>query len=323
MKNKNVLITGGAGFIGSHLTKRLVQLGANVAVVVKYKSLIDNIRLSPVWNKITIFEADLRNIDSLKQFESHSYDVVFHLAAYNHVGDSFLHVAESLGSNAIGTANFLEHAPKYDRFIYTATSEVYGFQDSVPFREEFVPYPISPYAIGKYMGELYANMKRYQTDQPIFCIRPFNTFGPYQSDRAVIPELIIKCLRGEAIETTEGQQTREFNYVDNIVDGFLAAATVEPLPNEVVNLGSNHEVSIQDLAKKIHALTNSQSELKIGALPNRPTEIWRMCADNTRATDLLEWKPAIPFDEGLKRTIDWFSRYLDIFYSANSPLQHL
>ena len=323
MKNKSVLITGGAGFIGSHLTKRLIQLGANVSVVVKYKSLIDNIRLSPIWNRITILEADLRNIDSLQQFENCSYDIVFHLAAYNHVGDSFLHVAESLGSNAIGTANLLEHAPKYGRFTDTGTSEGYGLQDSVPFREEFVPYPISPYAVGKYMGELYANMKRHQTQQPIFCIRPFNTFGPYQSDRAIIPELIIKCLRGEAIETTQGKQTREFNYIDNIVDGFIAAAKVEPLPNEVVNLGSNHEVSIQDLAKKIHLLSNSKSELKIGALPNRPTEIWRMSADNTRATDLLEWKPAISFDEGLKRTIDWFRHYLDVFYSADSPLQQL
>jgi UDP-glucose 4-epimerase len=158
---------------------------------------------------------------------------------------------------------------------------------------------------------------------PIVFIRPFNTFGPYQSDRAVIPELIIKCLKGLPIETTEGKQTREFNYVDNIVDGFLAIATNEPLPKEPINIGSNHEVAICDLVRKIHELCDSKSELKIGALENRPTEIWRMSADNNRAMEVLNWKPIVSFDDGLEKTVEWFKDFIDVFYNVNGSLNRL
>lgn len=324
MNKKEVLVTGGAGFIGSHLTKRLVGLGARVAVLVKYKSIIDNVRLAPIWRDVNIIEADLRNVDSLRGLkDQHRFDVVFHLAAYNHVGDSFLHVNEALQSNAVATANLLEFLPDYGRFVYTSTSEVYGYQRSVPFQEEAMPFPISPYAVGKYAGELYARMKAHQTGRPIVCIRPFNTFGPYQSDRAVIPELIIKCLLGSPIETTEGIQTREFNYVDNIVDGFIAAATVDPAPAEVINIGSQREIAIRDLIHKVHELTGSRSELRIGALPNRPTEIWRMCADHARAEEILGWQPKVAFEEGLERTIAWYRRYLQVYYDPASPLNRL
>ncbi len=323
MKNKDVLVTGGAGFIGSHLCRRLVQAGANLSVVVKYKSIIDNVRLSSIWNDITVIEADLRNIDSLHQFQGKQYDFIFHLAAYNHVGDSFLHVNEALMSNAVATANLLEHAPEYDRFLYMSSSEVYGYQESVPFREEFTPHPISPYSISKYTGELYSQMKRQQTKNSIVCVRCFNTFGPYQSERAVIPELIIKCLRGTLIETTEGWQTREFNYVDNIVEGLFAASQVVPTPEVVINIGGNEEIAIRVLVQKIHQLSESQSELRIGALENRPTEIWRMCAANERAEQILGWRPQISFEEGLQRTIEWFRKYRRVFYGSSSPLNQL
>ena len=323
MKNKRILVTGGAGFIGSHLTRDLVSKGADVTVLVKYKSIIDNVRLSSFWNNINIKEVDLRNLDSLSQLKNQNFDIVFHLAAYNHVGDSFLHVNESLMSNAIATANLLESGIEYGRFIYTATSEVYGFQKNVPFSENSQPFPISPYAIGKYAGELYARMKRHQSDMPILVIRPFNTFGPYQSDRAVIPELIIKCLRGLPIETTLGKQTREFNYIENIIKGFLLMAQVEPIPDEVINVGSGEEIAIRDLVKMIHKLCDSNSELRIGSISNRPTEIWRMFADNQRAQDLLDWKPSVPFEEGLKKTILWFKKYLDVYYAPSSSLNQL
>ena len=318
MRNKKVLVTGGSGFIGSHLTKRLVEQGADVSVTVKYKSIIDNVRLSPIWNDIKVIEVDLRNTDSLRPIADQSYDIVFHLAAYNHVGDSFLHVNESLMSNTIATANLLESNIDFGRFVYTATSEIYGYQDTVPFREDFLPFPISPYAVGKYAGELYARMKNHENNMPIVFIRPFNTFGPYQSDRAVIPELIIKCLKGLPIETTEGKQTREFNYVDNIVDGFIAIAKHEPIFSEPINIGSNNEISIADLVKTIHKLCESDSTLKIGALGNRPTEIWRMSADNIRAQEILGWEPKIAFEDGLKVTIDWFKHFLDVFYKDSS-----
>jgi UDP-glucose 4-epimerase len=323
MKNKKTIITGGAGFIGSHLTKRLLGLGAEVAVTVKYRSVIDNVRLAPLWDQIEVIEADLRNQDSLQQFAGRSFDCVFHLGAYNHVGDSFLHVNEALQSNLIATANLLESLSDYERFVYMSTSESYGYQEQVPFEEESMPFPISPYAVGKYAGECYARMKRHQTKKGIVCVRPFNTFGPYQSDRAVIPELIIRCLRGLPVETTEGKQTREFNYVDNIIDGLLLTATVDPAPSEIINIGAQEEIAICDLVRKIHQLSDSESDLRIGALPGRPTEIMRMSAANERARDILGWRPAISFEDGLQRTIAWFRQYLAVFYDQDSSLNRL
>lgn len=322
MKRK-VLVTGGAGFIGSHLVKRLILKGSDVSVVVRYKSINDNIRLSSVWDQITPIEADLRNIDSLRQFKDQSYDVVFHLAAYNHVGDSFLHVNEALVSNAVATANLLEFLPEFERFVYISSSEVYGCQKEVPFQEDFLPAPISPYAIGKYAGELYSRMKRLQSGQEIVCVRAFNAFGPYQSEKAVIPEMIIKCLKGVSVETTEGKQTREFNYVENLVEGLIAAAEVKPAHEGLINLCSGEEIAICDLVQKIHQLSNSSSKLKIGALPNRPTEIWRMSGSSHRAQELLNWKPKISFEEGLIKTIEWFKRYYELFYKRDSQLNQL
>ncbi|MFC1745500.1 GDP-mannose 4,6-dehydratase [Candidatus Riflebacteria bacterium] len=323
MKNKHILITGGSGFIGSHLTKRCLQLGAEVSVIVKYDSIIDNIRLSSIWDCIKIIEADLRNIDSLRALQNKSYDYVFHLAAYNHVGHSFLHVNEALACNLLSTANFLEFCPEFDRFLYMSSSESYGFQESVPFKEDSIPFPISPYAIGKYAGELFARMKRFQTGKGIICVRPFNTFGPYQSEKAIIPEMIIKCLRGISIQTTEGRQTREFNYVENIIDGLLAAIEQEKPFDGIINIGSGEEIAIKELVQKIHSLCESKSELKIGALQYRPTEIWRMSAAKERAEKILNWKPGVSFDEGLKKTIAWFKDYVSLFFKKQSSLNRL
>ena len=323
MNGKSVLVTGGAGFIGSHLVRRLVADGAAVAVTVKYNSIIDNVRLCDVWDDIELIEADLRNVDSLRPLRDRAFDFVFHLAAYNHVGDSFIHVNESLLSNAVGTSNLLECGFSYGRFLYMSTSECYGLQTEVPFQEDATAFPISPYAVGKYAGELYARFKRHQTGAPIVCVRPFNTFGPYQSEKAVIPELIIRCLRGLPVETTEGRQTREFNYVDNQIDGLYAAVAADPPFEGIINIGSNHEIAIRDLVKLIHTTSGSTSDLRIGALPNRPTEIWRMSSDFTRARTELGWTPRVDFEEGLRRTVEWFRDYLTVYTDPAGGLRRL
>jgi nucleoside-diphosphate-sugar epimerase len=173
------------------------------------------------------------------------------------------------------------------------------------------PEPISPYAITKYAGELYCRLKqRIGGRTGIVVLRPFNAFGPYQSAKAVIPELIINCLQGNPIRTTRGEQTREFNYVDNIVDGLVRAAEHEGPIDGVLNLASGEEVAIRDLVRIIAELTETRSPLEIGALPYRPTEIWRMFADNSRAQKTLNWRPAIGLREGLQRTVQWFRKYL-------------
>jgi len=322
-KDKKVLITGGSGFFASHLTKKMQAAGAQVYVMTKYKSVIDNIRLVRIWDEIIPIEADIRNADSLAQVKDIQPEYIFHFAAYNHVGDSFLHVLESLNSNAIGTANLFEAYDGYEKFVYIDTSEAYGYQKEVPFVETMTPFPTSPYAIGKYTGELYARMKHHVNKLPIVIVRPFNVFGPYQSPKAIIAEMIIKCLNGETIKSTEGIQTRDFNYVENLVDGVVMASLEAKCIGEVINIGSGEEITIKDLILTIHRLTNSTSELQIGALPYRPTEIWRMMADSKKANELIGWKPAISFEEGLSRTIEWYKKYIEVYVSSNSALRNL
>jgi UDP-glucose 4-epimerase len=320
---KRVLVTGGSGFIASHLCRRLLELGADLYVLVKYNSVIDNVRLAGLWDKLTPIEADLRNPDSLAQLNSFKPEIVYHLAAYNHVGDSFLHISEAVDSNGKGSINLLQAYEDYERFIYISTSEVYGYQEVVPFHEDSTPCPQSPYALGKYVGELYARQKWHTANRPIVILRPFNACGPYQSPRAITAELIIKCLRGEELITTEGQQTREFNFVENLVDGFILAGIKPDVIGQTVNLGCGQEIKIRDYVQLIHKLTASRSQLRIGELPTRPGEIWRMCADNRKAKDLLGWSPAVSLEDGLKRTIDWYRRYLAQFGDPYSPLAQL
>ena len=323
LRTKRVLLTGGGGFIGAHLCRRLVDEGAEVFVMVKYNSVIENVRLVRLWDRITPVEADLRNFNSLSQLKEIKPQIIFHLAAYNHVGDSFLHFAEAMGSNAQGTVHLLEAYEDYERFIYTSTSEVYGYQERVPFREAATPFPLSPYAVGKYSGELYARLKRQSLQRPIVVLRPFNAFGPYQSARAVIAELIIKCLRGEDVVTTEGKQTRDFNFVQNLIDGFVLAAVRPEAVGEVINLGTGIETSIRDLVERVHRLTGSQSRLRIGEWPYRPGEIWRMCADSAKAQRLLGWTSAVDLNSGLEQTIAWYREYLEEFCNSTAPLSRI
>jgi len=304
MKNKNVLVTGGSGFIASHLVKQLLSLGAKVTITTRYNSVIDNIRLEDVWENINVIECDLRDPDSLQDIKKLKPQIIFHLAAYNHVGQSFTHVSEVFDVNAKGTANLMQAYEDYEKFVYMSTSEVYGHQTRVPFVETMTPNPISPYAITKYAGELFARMKQ-RIGKPVVIVRCFNTFGPYQSVKAIIPEIILKCLKGKPIDATEGKQTREFNYVEDIVDGIIKASKSDTTL-AAINIGSGEDVSIKKLIKKIARLTQSKSKLNFGALDYRPTEIWEMKADNTNAKAYLNWEPRHNLTEGLTKTILWY-----------------
>ena len=322
-KNKKVLVTGGAGFIGSHLTNRLVNAGANVSVVVKYNSIINCPRLLKVWEKINIIESDLRNMDSVASLRNLSFDYVFHFAAYNHVGDSFRHVTENINSNLFSTISLFDHGPKFKKFIHIGSSEIYGKQKKIPFDAKEIPVPMSPYALAKYSSELYARLKSRQTKNNLICIRPFNTFGPYQSEKAIIPELIIKCLLGKDIKTTSGEQTREFNYVENIIDGILLACNKITNLDHPINLGSNNPIKIKNLVKKIHKYTDSKSKLKIGAIKHRPNEIWKMQAENKFVTKNLGWKPSVSFDDGLKKSIEWYKKFVKLYIDRKSFFKNL
>lgn len=322
LKNKKILITGGAGFIGSHLTQRLLNEGAKVSVIVKYNSIIDCPRLVKIWNKINIIEADLRNTDSVKDINKLKFDVVFHLAAYNHVGDSFKHVLENINSNLISTINLLNNGPKFKKIVHMGTSEIYGSQFKLPFNAKEKPNPMSPYAVTKFASELFSILKSKSSKLDLLCVRPFNTFGPFQSEKAIIPEMIIKCLNNKEIKTTGGKQTREFNYIDNIIDGILILNKKVKNSIDPINIGSNKPISIKNLVTKIHKITKSKSKLKIGSLKYRPNEIWKMQADNKFIIS-KGWRSNVNFEDGLKRTILWYQKFNRLYLGKKSSFKNL
>ena len=253
---------------------------------------------------------------------NNSFDLVFHLAAYNHVGDSFKHVIENVNSNLVSTINLLNNGPKIKKFIHMGTSEIYGLQNKLPFNVKEKPNPMSPYAVTKYSSELFSLLKSKSSKIKLLCVRPFNTFGPFQSEKAIIPEMIIKCLLNREIKTTEGKQTREFNYIDNIIDGILFLNKKVSHSLEPINVGSNKPIAIRNLVKKIHKYTDSKSNLKIGALKYRPNEIWKMQANNKFITS-KGWKPKINFDDGLKLTISWYRKFIRAYLKKNSAFKNI
>jgi nucleoside-diphosphate-sugar epimerase len=304
-----VLVTGSSGFIGSHLVRRLLALGADVHALTSSVSSVYPLRLVDIRDQITMHEGNLVDrgaMDAIAAAVKPKF--VFHLGAYTHVGKSWQRVDECIQTNVQGTTNLLfalaEHG--YERFIYTGTSEIYG-DIEVPFREDARVHPVSPYSVSKYAGEEYCRLFQQAYDWPIVMVRPFNAYGPAQSPDRVIPEIIVRALRGKELRMTQGKQTREFNYVTNLADGFVAAAVAPGVEGELFNLGCGEELSMREIAERILKLMGDPITPAFGALPDRPTEIWRMYCDSTKAREQLGWTPAVGIDEGLQRTIEWYT----------------
>jgi nucleoside-diphosphate-sugar epimerase len=293
-----VLVTGATGFIGSHLCRRLLAEGADVHALTSTVSAVYPVRLVDIRDRITLYGGNLNDGGAMDSVvERADPKIVFHLGAYTHVGKSWDRIDECIQTNVHGTVNLLQVLARsnYERFVYTSTSEVYG-DVPVPFREDAVVEPVSPYSVSKYAGERFCRMLHRGRGWPIVVVRPFNAYGPAQSPDRIIPEIIVKALRGERLAMTEGRQTREFNYVEDLVDGFVRAATVP---------------GIEDLAETILDLMGDPIKAEFGALPNRPTEIWSMRADVSKATERLGLLPARPLRDGLERTIAWYRHELE------------
>jgi UDP-glucose 4-epimerase len=308
-----VLVTGATGFIGSHLSRRLVDGGAQVHALTSTVSSVYPVRLVDIRDRITLHGGNLNDSGAMASVvEQANPQIVFHLGAYTHVGKSWDRVDECIQTNIHGTVNLLQALARtgYERFVYTSTSEVYGDVE-VPFREDAVVRPLSPYSVSKYAGEHFCRMLERGRNWPLVVVRPFNAYGPAQSPDRVIPEIIVKALRGERLAMTDGLQTREFNFVGDLVEGFMLAATVEGIEGDVFNIGGGEEVSMRNLAETILGLMGNPIIPEFGALPNRPTEIWSMRADVSKAQTRLGLPPARPLTDGLEETIGWYSRELE------------
>ena len=313
VRDARVLVTGADGFIGSHLTHRLVADGADVHALTSEVSSVYPRRLIDLRGSITIHEGNLMDrsaMDALVRSAKPSY--IFHLAAYTHVGKSWQRVDECIQANIQGTMNLLQALAEtgYERFVNTGTSEIYG-DIEVPFREDAVVNPISPYSVSKYAAERFCRLFQRAYGWPIVMLRPFNAYGPAQSPDRVIPEIIVRALRKEELAMTQGRQTREFNYVEDLADGFVRAAMADGVEGEIINLGCGEEISMRDVATTILDVMGNPIEAQFGALPERPTEIMRMYCDSTKARTLLGWAPQHSLREGLAKTIEWYRRELE------------
>jgi dTDP-glucose 4,6-dehydratase len=311
--NKTVLVTGAGGFIGSHLTERLVGRGAKTRALVHYNSSSSWgwLEESPYKDEIQIFQGDIRDADSLQSVID-GCDVIFHLAALIAIPYSYQAPLSYVRTNVEGTLNVLQAALKsgVECVVHTSTSEVYGSARTVPISETHPLQGQSPYSASKIGADKIAESFHLSFGLPVVTVRPFNTFGPRQSARAVIPTIVTQAFANEPIRLGNLEPTRDLNYVADTVAGFIKAAESPKAVGETVNLGTGREISIGDLARTI--LRSMGKELSIVTDDNRirpeRSEVDRLCADAAKARELLGWHPEYSLEAGLAETISWIEQ---------------
>lgn len=319
LSNKKILVTGADGFIGSHLTEQLVKLGCDVKAFVFYNSFNSWgwLDYSPeeIKKELDVFAGDVRDPHGVKRAMK-GCGMIFHLAALISIPYSYNSPDTYVETNVKGTLNIVQAARDIgvDRVVHTSTSEVYGTARFVPITENHPLQGQSPYAASKIGADQIA-MSFYTTfETPVAIIRPFNTYGPRQSARAIIPTVITQIANGKRrIKLGSVHPTRDFSYIEDVVRGFLAVAESDRSVGEVINIGSNFEISIGETAKIIAEVMGVAIEIETDQQRIRPekSEVEQLWADNTKAEKLTGWKPVYAgingFRNGLEKTISWFT----------------
>ena len=315
---QTVLVTGAGGFIGSHLTERLVGLGAHTRALVHYNSAgtWGWLECSPHKDDVEVVLGDVRDQETVRR-AVRGADIVFHLAALIAIPYSYQAPSSYVRTNVEGTLNVLQTA--YEEgvklVVHTSTSEVYGTACSVPIPEEHPLQAQSPYAASKIGADKLAEAFHRSFNLPVVTVRPFNTYGPRQSARAIIPTIITQALTKPALRLGHLEPTRDFNYVDDTVEGFIRAAACPDAVGRVINLGSGVEISIGDLVDTLLKLLGRNLPVIFDNPRSRPdlSEVERLCADNSRARTILEWSPRVTLKDGLGQTIVWIEKNLDMY----------
>lgn len=313
LKSARILVTGADGFIGSHLTETLARQGASVRALSMYNSFnswgwLDRIDCV---KDIEVVSGDIRDPNFVETI-TRGIDVVFHLAALIAIPYSYVASDSYVQTNVGGTLNVVQSALKHGvrRVIHTSTSEVYGTAQSVPINESHPLQPQSPYSASKIGADAMALSFFHTHELPVVVARPFNTFGPRQSARAIIPTIISQILSGlDKLKLGSLTPTRDLNYVENTCAGLIALASCDQAVGEQVNIGSGTEISMGDLAELIKQLVGSTIEIVEDRQRARPigSEVERLVCDGSKLFELTGFKPAISLTEGLSRTINWFS----------------
>ena len=312
MGNIKVLVTGADGFIGSHLVELLVSSGYQVRALAQYNSFnhwgwLEDISCK---DNVEIVCGDIRDPHFCRQLTK-DIDIVFHLAALIAIPYSYVSPQSYVETNVTGTLNICQASldNHVKRVIHTSTSEVYGSAKYVPIDEHHPLQPQSPYSASKIAADAMAMSYFNAFDLPLTIVRPFNTYGPRQSARAVIPTIISQIANGQkSIKLGDVSPTRDFNYVHDTCRGFLALAKCDDAIGETVNIGSNFEISVGDTLELIKKLMKSDVDFIIDEQRLRPdkSEVQRLWCDNKKIEQLTGFKPCISMTDGLMKTIDWF-----------------
>lgn len=311
-KNKTVLVTGADGFIGSHLTEHLLAQGYRLRALAQYNSFNNWGWLEGIESdNLEIVCGDVRDSDFCRDLVS-GCGTVFHLAALIAIPYSYVAPDSYIDTNIKGTLNMCQaaKAAAVDRIVVTSTSEVYGTALQVPIPETHPRQPQSPYSATKIGADAIAESFYNAFGLPVVIARPFNTYGPRQSARAIIPTIIGQIAAGErTIKVGDLSPTRDFNFVADTCRGFIALAEAEGIEGRSINIASGTEVSMADTLKMIAALMDADVEYVVDPQRLRPSksEVRRLCGDNRLITSLTDWRPQVSLEEGLKKTIEWFT----------------
>lgn len=318
-KRKKVLVTGADGFIGSHLVEKLVELGASVRAFCYYNSFgswgwLDH---SEKKGQFEVVLGDIRD-SYFVQKALRNVEIVFHLAALIAIPYSYLAYRSFFETNVMGTINVLEASLKngVERVVHTSTSEVYGTPDLLPIKEEHPLKGQSPYSASKIAADKACESFYRSFGLPVVILRPFNTYGPRQSMRAVIPTILCQLLSGKRkIKLGNLKPKRDLLYVSDTVDGFIKAGMKNGIEGEVIQLGTNKTYSIEEIALKAIEIFNPKAEICVEAKRFRPekSEVMVLISDPKKAYEILNWKHTVELEEGLIKTGEWIKKNLSFY----------
>ena len=323
-----VLVTGAGGFIGSHLTEELVRQGEEVRALVRYnsrdaKGLLEDLPRE-IQHQIEVVPGDLKDPDGVKKALK-GCSKVFHLGALIAIPYSYIHPFDFIQTNTVGTAHLLNACLEQgtlERVIHTSTSEVYGTAQYVPIDEKHPLQAQSPYAASKIAADKLAESYYLSFGLPIAILRPFNTFGPRQSLRAIIPTIISQAMGDQKIRLGNISPRRDFLFVKDTVRGFIQLGKCEEAVGKVVNIGTGTDISVEALVTKILNLTGKRGEIEVEDQRIRPekSEVMQLLSDTRLAQKLFRWAPRYTLEEGLRETMEWYQKNLARFKIGSYPL---